>query len=219
MSRACPGARRKRAGRYDRRVGRREDNKAAKRRRIDEAGARELLGAGYAAATVDRVVAEADVARGTFYLYYADKHALFEELVARFWAPLLLAVTRARDALAAGAEPVPVYVQLGADLAACLADQPDGARLSLREARAAGPGGDVVRAHSRQVEALTEEILADAVRRGLLRPHLTRPVALAIAGGVERLTWAWLDGEAPLDPAAITAELIGLFTWGLAAAR
>lgn len=198
-------------------MGRREDNKTAKRRRIDEAGARELLAAGYAGATVDRVVADADVARGTFYLYYADKHALFVELVARFWAPLLFAVTRARGDLAAGAEPAAVYVHLGADLAACLAENPDGARLSLREARAAGPGGDVVRAHSREVEGLTEEILADAVQRGLLRPHQTRPVALAIAGGVERLTWAWLEAEAPLDPAAVTAELIGLFTWGLAA--
>jgi AcrR family transcriptional regulator len=197
-------------------MGRREENKVEKRRRIDAAGLRELLRAGYADATLERVVADADVARGTFYLYYPDKHALFVELLARFYGPLTEAVVRARDALHAGEDPPTVYMVLGAALAGVLDGDRDGARLALRESRSAGPGGDAVRVWTERLEGLTREILEDAVERGILRPHDTHAVALAIIGGVERLTWAWLDGGA-LEPLAVTGELIGLFTWGLAA--
>ncbi len=196
-------------------MGRREDNKAEKRRRLEAAGLRELLAVGYAAATVDRVVAEAGVARGTFYLYYADKHAMYVALLDRFWGPLGEGVARAREALRVGSEPMAVYAALGAELATVVASDPDGARLSLRESRSAGAGGVEVRARSAQVEALTEAILVDAVARGLLRPHHTGAVALAITGGVERLVWAWLEGEGELDPMVVTAELTGLFTFGL----
>ncbi len=198
-------------------MGRREENKLDKRRRIDAAGLQELLAAGYTAATVERIAERADVARGTFYLYYADKHALFADVVGRFYTPLIQAIAGARDALTAGADPPTIYQTLGAALAATVAGDPDGARLVLRELRGAGPGGDAVRQWSAQVDALTADILADAVARGLLRPHDTATVALAISGSVERLAWSWLQGEAPRDPVAATLELIGLFTFGLAA--
>lgn len=199
-------------------MGRREDNKAEKRARIEAAGLRAFLDVGYAEATVDRIVADADVARGTFYLYHPDKHALFVALVERFYAPLTAAVAGARDALHAGEDPPSVYLALGAALAGVLEADRDGARLVLHASRAAGPAGDAVRAWTTQVETLTAEILADAVARGILRAHDTHAAALAIVGGVERLTWAWLEGGA-LEPMSVTAELIGLYTWGLAAGR
>lgn len=200
-------------------MGRREENKLDKRRRIDAAGVQEFLAVGYAPATVERMVERAGVARGTFYLYYTDKHALFTDVVARFYTPLVVAIAGARDALAGGADPPDVYSALGAALAAGVADHADGARLVLREMRSAGPGGEVVRHWSAQIDILTADILQDAVARRLLRPHETATVALAITGGVERLAWSWLLGEAPRDPAAATLELIGLFTFGLAAER
>ncbi len=197
-------------------MGRREDKKLEKRSRLDEAGVQELLSAGYAGATVERIVAAADVARGTFYLYYSDKHALFAVLLERLYGPLVAALATARDALAADTAPPVVYAELGEALATLIGGQPALTQVALREARAAGPGGEAVRAWTAQVEGLTEEILAASVERGLLRPHAVRPVALAIVGGVERLTWGWLAQEGGLDPAVVTMELIGLFTYGLA---
>ena len=47
---------------------------------------------GYHAATVDDIVAAAGVARGTFYLYFEDKRAVFAELVDRFVARVHLTI-------------------------------------------------------------------------------------------------------------------------------
>jgi AcrR family transcriptional regulator len=203
-------------------VGTREAKKADKLQRIEAAAREEFLAVGSASATVDRIVARAGVARGTFYLYYPDKDALFAALIGRVREPLMAAVDGAAAALAAGAEPMGVYAQFGAALAAVIVGDPDGARLLLREARSGGAGGDLARATMADVEGLVQRILDDAVARGLLRPHDTRAVALAICGGVERLTAAWLEprpGAPALRPEAVTVELIGLFTWGLAAGR
>ena len=49
---------------------------------------------GYHAAKIEDIVAAAKVARGTFYLYFEDKRAVFAELVDRFLARLHLAILR-----------------------------------------------------------------------------------------------------------------------------
>jgi AcrR family transcriptional regulator len=47
---------------------------------------------GYARATVDDVVKEAGVARGTFYLYFDDKRGALEELIDRFAIRIVAAI-------------------------------------------------------------------------------------------------------------------------------
>lgn len=202
--------------------GRRERNKRSKQRRLVEAGCNAFLAEGYAGASVERIAAAADVARGTYYLYFKDKESLFEHVMAGFFAPLLAAVRDARDALAAcpdAASTFPVYGQLGAVLSAHLVSHPDEARLYFAEARAVGAGGDVVRRWTAQLEQLTEEILVDAIGRGTLRPHEVRGVALAIVGGIERLVYGFLQSDDRLDPQKVTAEVIQLFRYGLAPPR
>jgi AcrR family transcriptional regulator len=49
---------------------------------------------GYHAAKIDEIVASAGVARGTFYLYFQDKRAIFEEIVDRMIARLGMAIVR-----------------------------------------------------------------------------------------------------------------------------
>lgn len=49
---------------------------------------------GYARATVDDIVKEAGVARGTFYLYFGDKRDAFEELIDRFSVQIVNAIVR-----------------------------------------------------------------------------------------------------------------------------
>lgn len=199
--------------------GRRERNKLSKQRRLVQAGKNAFLMDGFAGASVERIAAAADVARGTFYLYFSDKEALFEHVMTGFFAPLLTGVRTARDRLAACpdvASTFPVYAELGAVLATHLVAHQDEARLYFAEARAVGAGGDQVRRCTTQIEQLTEEILADAVRRGTLRPHDERGVALAIVGGIERLVYGFLLGDRRLDPQRVTAEVIQLFRYGLA---
>ena len=49
---------------------------------------------GYHQSTIDDIVAEAGVARGTFYLYFEDKRAVFENLIDRFAQLLTMAIVR-----------------------------------------------------------------------------------------------------------------------------
>jgi AcrR family transcriptional regulator len=49
---------------------------------------------GYHQTTIDDIVAEAGVARGTFYLYFEDKRAIFSDLIDRFSNQVSMAIQR-----------------------------------------------------------------------------------------------------------------------------
>jgi AcrR family transcriptional regulator len=80
---ATPQGRRKAAAR-PRRI-----NPEARRRAILEAALAEFAERGYAAARLDDVAARAGVAKGTLYLYFAHKEALFEQLIRSAVSPLI----------------------------------------------------------------------------------------------------------------------------------
>lgn len=73
---------------------RRPLKKAERRAQILESARDVFARVGYHQATIDHVVAEAGVARGTFYLYFDDKRAVFAELIDRFSSRLASAIVR-----------------------------------------------------------------------------------------------------------------------------
>jgi AcrR family transcriptional regulator len=79
---------------------------------------------GYHQSTIDDIVAEAGVARGTFYLYFEDKRAVFADLIDRFSAHIAMAIMR----IATDDESRPVAEQvrqnIRAIIAVCLAERP-----------------------------------------------------------------------------------------------
>lgn len=68
--------------------------KSERRQQILERARDVFAKRGYHAAKIDDIVAAAGVARGTFYLYFEDKRAIFEEIVDRTFARLGMAVVR-----------------------------------------------------------------------------------------------------------------------------
>src|SRR5690606_573308 len=68
--------------------------KAERRQQILNAAREVFAKRGYAQTTVDDIVAQAGVARGTFYLYFDDKRAAFAELVDRFATQLSSKIVR-----------------------------------------------------------------------------------------------------------------------------
>ena len=67
----------------------------AERRQQILAAARGLFAKrGYHQTTIDDIVAQAGVARGTFYLYFEDKRAIFSDLIDRFGSQLAVAIVR-----------------------------------------------------------------------------------------------------------------------------
>jgi AcrR family transcriptional regulator len=67
----------------------RADRAAERRAAIMEAGLDEFVARGFTAARLDDVAKRAGVAKGTIYLYFKDKEALFEELVRTAIVPLI----------------------------------------------------------------------------------------------------------------------------------
>ena len=69
----------------------------ARRTAILAAALEEFTARGYEGARLDDVAKRAGVAKGTIYLYFADKEALFQELVRSMVSPVLGALTQLRD--------------------------------------------------------------------------------------------------------------------------
>ena len=68
--------------------------KAERRAQILNAARNVFARLGYHQATIDDIVAEAGVARGTFYLYFEDKRAVFSDLIDRFSSHITMAIVR-----------------------------------------------------------------------------------------------------------------------------
>lgn len=86
--------------------GAREVRSAARREAILAAALEEFSSQGFAAARLDDVAKRAGVAKGTIYLYFADKETLFQELARSMLAPLVVHVEK----LAYVELPFPVLV-------------------------------------------------------------------------------------------------------------
>jgi AcrR family transcriptional regulator len=68
--------------------------KAERRQQILNAARDVFAKRGYHAAKIEDIVAAASIARGTFYLYFEDKRAIFEEIVDRTIARLGMSIVR-----------------------------------------------------------------------------------------------------------------------------
>jgi AcrR family transcriptional regulator len=71
----------------------RAERAAERRAAIVEAGLEEFVARGFAATRLDDVAKRAGVAKGTIYLHFKDKEALFEELVRTAIVPLINRLT------------------------------------------------------------------------------------------------------------------------------
>src|SRR4051794_2692694 len=73
-------------------AGTRATRSAERRDAILAAALNEFAGRGFAATRLDDVARRADVAKGTIYLHFADKEALFEELIRMELSPVVAAL-------------------------------------------------------------------------------------------------------------------------------
>src|ERR1700760_4386876 len=85
-----PVSRRPRNGRASR-----ADRSAERRKAILAAALEEFTAAGFAAARLDDIARRAGVAKGTIYLHFADKEALFQELVRTMLSPVVGGIVQA----------------------------------------------------------------------------------------------------------------------------
>ena len=142
-----------------RRMSRREKAEATYARLMDAAAA--VVGrAGYAAASIAKITAEAGIAHGTFYNYFADRQALFDALLPHVGRQMTDGITAALVGLGGGPEREIARFRAFCDY---LAGNPGFYRI-LYEAEVFAP-----KAHAAHIEQLVEgyrRALDRAVTRG-----------------------------------------------------
>lgn len=166
-----------------------------RKRQILEAARQVFARKGYHSTGVADIIAEAKVARGTFYLYFHSKRHVFEVLLDEFLALLQERVRRIDET--AGLEGI--YRQLRENVTGVLrafAENPEMARLVLNEAVGLDKGFD---------EKLSEfyEGLIDLIERslrlgqemGIVRPVDTRVIAASVLGAVKEVVQRVLRGR------------------------
>src|SRR5262249_50187737 len=156
---------------------------------------------GFEAARLDDVAKRAGVAKGTIYLYFADKEALFQELVRSMVSPVLGTLEQMREVDI----PARMLVEgiLGTFVREVLGTRrKDVIRLILAEGpRLPGIAEFYYREVVGRVPAIVRPMLARAFARGELESDaLVRFPQLIIAPGLVAIMWSALfEKHEPLD--------------------
>ena len=179
----------------------RAERRTERREAILAAALEEFSGRGFAATRLEDVASRAGVAKGTIYLYFDDKEALFQELVRSMLGPLVGAI----EAAPAGDMPV-------ADVARAIADlfvrevygtrRKDVIRLIIAEGpRFPSLAEFYYREVISRILAAMRALLARAVERGELKNDaLARFPQLLVAPALMAVVWNGLfERFAPLD--------------------
>jgi AcrR family transcriptional regulator len=194
----------------------RAEKSAARREAVLAAALDEFSARGFAATRIDDVARRAGVAKGTIYLYFRDKEALFQELVRTMLVPII-------RALEAPPPDVPIRALLEAFIDLFVREVYGTKRRAvLRLVMTEGPRfPKLAEFHYRTVveRAMTalRALLERAAERGELKHDaLMRFPQLVIAPGIVAIIWSGLfDRFAPLDVAAMMrAHLDILFSKG-----
>jgi len=201
------------------RVTRRALSPQARRAAILDAALDEFSARGYAAARLDDVAKRAGVAKGTIYLYFADKEALFQDMVRSMVSPILGTLEAMREI------DVPARVLVERLLGIFLSEvygtrRKDIVRLILSE----GPRFPAIaefyhREVIARVLAIVRPILQRAAERGELPDDaLARFPQLIVAPGLVGIMWHGLfDKLEPLDVAAMLRAHLDILFAGRAA--
>jgi AcrR family transcriptional regulator len=201
-------------------MGKREEQREARRAAILAAGLQLVLDEGYERTSVERITSSVGIARGTFYLYFEDKEALFRALADALYQPLVSVLEETAVALRAapdiGTQQL-LYLQMSARLASVVEDNQYGVTLHFRERRSAGASGRIVAEWMARIEDLGRQMLEDAAERGLIRGIDAYTVALSIVGATERLLWAWAEGDEKLNADSAALQLANVFFGGISA--
>jgi len=182
----------------------RAEKSAARHDAILAAALDEFSARGFAATRIDDVARRAGVAKGTIYLYFRDKEALFQELVRTMLVPIVAA-------LETPPPDVPIRALLEAFIDLFVREiYGTKRRAVLRLVMTEGPRfPKLAEFHYRNVVeramAAMRALLERAAKRGELKHDvLLRFPHLVVAPGIVAIIWSGLfDRFAPLDVAAM----------------
>lgn len=170
---------------------------------------------GYHDARIDDIVVGAGIARGTFYLYFSDKRAIFEELVDGFLTRLDASIERIELT-----DNAPRHMNEIAEnlrrVFARFAAEPAMARILL--SAAVGIDADFDRkllAFYDEVTAMLSRALTQGEAAGLVRPGNAALRAHCLTGALKECLHQLMLRRADVDPEALLSALLDLVADGL----
>lgn len=185
---------------------------AARREAILSAALEEFSAAGFAATRLDDVARRAGVAKGTIYLHFADKEALFQEIVRAMLTPLVGHLENLRNLDA----PLRTIVEQIVELFVSEVLETDRKNI-IRLMIAEGPRfPKIAEFHYREVVvralAAVQIIVQRAVERGEIEHKaLAQFPQLLVAPALMTIVWNSLFGRfSPLDARAVLRAYVGI---------
>jgi AcrR family transcriptional regulator len=144
---------------------------------------------GYHAAKIDDIVAAAGVARGTFYLYFEDKRAIFEEIVDNTFARLGTAIVHVDTENPNRTVDDQIRENVRAIIHTLLED-PATTKILLSDAVGLDPAFDrKLISFYEEIGKLLESSLADGQERGLVAAGDIRLYAMMSLGAIKELMY------------------------------
>jgi AcrR family transcriptional regulator len=192
-----------------------EGKRRARREEILRAAERVISEKGYQVTSVADVIHAAGVSRGTFYLYFPSREALFHELIDLFIQRLMscIRVIRIEDG-----DPIGQLYENVRRVVDLLFDNPNVTVILWREAV-----GQDERVHRKlnAFNAFLHRMVARALKNGadwgLIRRVNEKTVAMAIIGSLKEILYNYLvvNGESIPDRQELTGDLLDFGLRGL----
>ncbi len=174
--------------------------KATRRQEILQAARDVFAKHGYHAAKVEDIVNAAGVARGTFYLYFEDKRAIFEEIVDRLLVRFGMAIQRVDPSPGKNAVAEQVQSNILRIVHLLLEDKLT-TKMLLSDAHGVDPAFDrKIHSFFEQVRSLLEESLVDGHELEIVEKGNARLQAIFIIGALKEMmnqvvVRGWDDSE------------------------
>ena len=171
---------------------------------------------GYHATSIHDIIETADIARGTFYLYFESKRAIFDELLDSLVATLQAQVKR----IEVGPDAPPPVAQMDGivdRVLKTLLDNREMARILLREA--VGIDVDFDRKLAEfygRIEAMIMGALNTGRQLGVIRPCDAKVVARCVLGSIKEVVqWAFVEQDPPpVEMTQVGREMIAFMLKG-----
>lgn len=169
---------------------------------------------GYHQTTIDDIVAHAGIARGTFYLYFEDKRAIFSELVDRFSVQITQAIQRIVTDDPARPVAEQVRENIRAILRTCLGERAM-TKILFTDAAGVDPAFDRKLSifYDTVVQLLTES-LRDGQALGIVAEGEPRVLAYLSIGALKELLYQAVTLGFAEETADVLAEQIFRFLSG-----
>jgi AcrR family transcriptional regulator len=158
---------------------------------------------GYHDAKIEDIVAAAGIARGTFYLYFKDKRAVFEEIVDRAFTQIGMAIVRVdpKDPGRTVAEQVHENTRR---IVGTLLEDRATTKILLTDAVGLDPAFDrKLQSFYEVVEGLLVESLREGQQLGVVAPGDPRMFAYLILGAMKEVLYQMVGRDAAYSEATV----------------